>query len=125
LSGLLPVYLLGAHGGFRFEAFHTADGGRTWRGTARIPVQSMSDPVSFVDAQHGFVLTGHTLYRTVNGCVSWQALHTRLSRDTLMQLEFVTPATGFAIEGVGATNRTRLLETTNGGTNWRVLQPQQ
>lgn len=121
---VLPVFLFLPHGGYRFDAYHTADGGRTWHGTTPFRVQVFDEPVHFVDPLHGFLLDGRTLYRTTNGGRSWQAIRTSLSRENLSGLDFVTATTGFALETIGTSSRTRLLETTDAGDAWGPVSVQ-
>ena len=38
-----------------------------------------------------------------------------------MSYQYVTPKVGFALESIGASSRSRLLKTTDGGRQWVAL----
>lgn len=116
----MSAYLL-ARSGVYLDAYHTTDGGQSWRGTTPLKLQEYDDPGGFVDPSHGFLLDGQRLYRTADGGRHWQALPTVLSRENLSQFDVVTAATGFVIESIGASTRTRLLATRDGGRTWQVV----
>lgn len=119
---VLPVYLLRRLGSGRyFDAYHTTDGGRTWHGTTPISVNADRYCDQFVDSLHGFVLDDRGLHRTADGGRTWQTSPFGFSRLDLIATDFVTPAVGFTLEGIGATNRSRLYTTTNSGRTWHLL----
>jgi photosystem II stability/assembly factor-like uncharacterized protein len=117
----LPVYLLPRRGGRVFDLYHTTDGGRTWHGATPIRVRADVNRNGFVDALHGFVLDNRFLYRTSDGGQHWQARPFTFSRPDLIALDFVRPTVGFALEEIGASNRSRLFKTTDGGRTWHPI----
>jgi len=120
--GILSVVLLNSSASGFFDEYHTVNGGRTWSGSTTIRVQLQDDPASFPDAMHAILQDGQTLYRTADGGHTWRTSHSSLARDSLMQLDLVTPTLGFALEGVGATDKTHLLRTGDGGKTWKLVQ---
>ena len=86
----------------------------TWKPTASIDLPG--NPVglwSWPDAQHGFAASDTTFCITGNGGSTWRAEPLPPALDGLTQLDFVSPTNGWAVA------QGRLLETTNGGVNWK------
>ncbi|MDQ1396989.1 MAG: hypothetical protein QOG64_2248 [Acidimicrobiaceae bacterium] len=90
----------------------TTDGGRTWT-----PLPGVAKPmnISFLDADHGWVISQSQLYRTENGGRSWDALG--LPPKGLLVVQFVDPTYGWAVTG-----KQQLVRSLDGGTTW-TAQP--
>jgi photosystem II stability/assembly factor-like uncharacterized protein len=124
-NGVLPVFLsLTRPPRQVLDVYHTANGGRTWRGTSpvRVTQSDGADLVTFVDPNHGFLLDDTRLLRTNDGGRHWQAMPSRLDREHLGPLDFVTPSVAFALEEIGASGENRLLESRDGGRTWHIVQ---
>lgn len=98
-----------AQGGF---IFRTDDCGRSW-GRIKLPNADPRD-VCFTDSLNGWVgdYWTHKLYRTSNGGVSWDSVHTGISSGAI-RISFADRLHGWV---GGGTNK--LAHTANGGLTW-------
>jgi len=103
-------------GGVNNVVFATVDGGVTWQAHAFPQAEEPKalDAASFVDADHGWVLTGYyeedqSLLRTADGGVTWSAV--TVPPGWLNDVAFVSPDVGWAVgDGV--------FVTTDSGDTW-------
>ena len=135
-DGLLPVQYQPQSG--RAESaciiYASHDGGRSWQATAPVRNGGASD---FISASEGWIwaaephntgsaapVTG-TLYRTRDGAQTWEALPGTPGLDAflqhggdVLQLDFVSAETGWAIVRGADGRTTQLLKTQDGGRSW-------
>jgi photosystem II stability/assembly factor-like uncharacterized protein len=105
-------------GPYRALILHTTDGGATW---AKVGFPWHPEAVDFVDASHGWVCGGNTVWSTADGGLTWSA------RNLAQNLEFNDVAfiddshgwvVGFRSTDHGSYNDPIILATTNGGASW-------
>jgi photosystem II stability/assembly factor-like uncharacterized protein len=90
----------------------TVDGGRTWRTTSH-NCAACGGSLSFVDARHGFSLTGSTLFASGDGGKRWHRVGAAPLRATI---DFGDAAHGWALTAAGQLSR-----TTDGGRTWQSV----
>jgi photosystem II stability/assembly factor-like uncharacterized protein len=110
-EGILP-------GGSQF--FITQDGGTTWQPGPLLP--QSSGFVTFTDRQHGWaaVDNGTTLYRTSDGGAHWAKITPAIAASiiSVVQLNFVSTETGWALGYTSQPPNTLLFKTADGGETW-------
>jgi photosystem II stability/assembly factor-like uncharacterized protein len=116
----------------------TVDGGRHWTGTVgRIKAgsgQFGSPPLSFVDADHGWITDNRTLWYTANGGGSWSAVHLPVPSSVTPKFDSVdAPVVGTGGSAVvvakydrtpgmdGAAGQRVFYQTTDGGAHWSAV----
>ncbi|WP_426446330.1 WD40/YVTN/BNR-like repeat-containing protein [Paenibacillus sp. S-38] len=114
-------------------AYFTSDGGETWKLKAFGPETDVlsaigSTGLTFQSAREGWMWNGAHLLHTSDGGSTWEPLAgNRVWEDTLksfpelMELQFVTPESGWALVRSAKADASRLLKTEDGGKNWIVL----
>lgn len=113
LEGVLPVRQLQVS--TLTNLFLTDDGGETWTTTTPVAIIGPLDCVSPLACR---VFNGINLASTNDGGVTW--LQTRANvdmRQSLVQVDFVTPEIGYALSVLGP-GLSQLYRTTDGGKNW-------
>ena len=105
----------------------TTDGGAHWKFVAVGRARTVADAVSFVDAEHGWVVCApfndsvapSAILRTTDGGLTWKLQDTTKLQITLRDITFVDRLHGWA---VGQSSDTRgaciVLTTRNGGRTW-------
>jgi photosystem II stability/assembly factor-like uncharacterized protein len=128
----------GQDGGFP-TVWRTADGGATWQ-AHQVPTSSASErfvSASFVDAQHGWVLTSHTnfappsnsgpalVYRTTDGANTWTQVGTLPATKLVwLNISFAGASDGYITTSAGYANSQAwtaplpLLATHDAGATW-------
>ncbi|HHY38989.1 MAG TPA: hypothetical protein GX507_08715 [Clostridia bacterium] len=97
--------------------YATSDGGKAWHPTAPVThAEGKGLLWSFVDPDHGFALSGDTLYSTDDGAKTWTVVNSVPDLEGTRQLEFVTPKTGWAAGD--NEEKAFLLKTVDGGRTW-------
>ncbi len=113
-------------------AYATHDGGETWQATTPVPGGSAFD---FVNANEGWVwaagpgnAAGGTLYHTQDGARTWEALAGTpgleaflIQGGEVLQLDFVSEETGWAILRGLDGRTTQLVRTWDGGRSWESV----
>ena len=94
----------------RDHVFAFTDGGQTWEEQLTRIEQPFSD-LSFVDTQHGWVISGSTLLHTTDGGQTWI---TQTANSPINAIQFVRPASGWGV-GPGGT----IQHTGDGGQTWQ------
>lgn len=122
----------------------TSDGGGTWS-TRSLPAGDQMK-IDFVDASHGWAITGHEselsngsgvwdsleLYNTDDGGLSWAPMQTNLvlqaPEGLVTQLLFVDQKNGFAVRAPSCFGSqlctqgpSEFLKTTDGGHTWMIV----
>lgn len=116
-EGILPVSFSNTVSGATVSAviYSTHDGGATWETTSPVPVAPSA--VNFLDMQHGWVTDGTAIYVTRDGGQSWTKTVPGGSFNHVTQLDFVSSAEGWAVNGQGK-GAQFLLKTQDGGQTW-------
>lgn len=85
-------------------------------------------PPTFLNINDGWIINGSLVYRTTNQGKSWKALpfsSVLISKLTefpeIVKLQFVSKEVGWLLIEKSKDKRSILLQTTNGGINWRVM----
>ncbi|WP_025690893.1 WD40/YVTN/BNR-like repeat-containing protein [Paenibacillus zanthoxyli] len=131
-SGWIPVAgsKKGVEGTF-YDGLFTTDGGEKWMySPLHLGVRTgMNEdvPPTFLDADLGWMLNGNLLYHTTNQGKDWKALppsdvlQSRLTMyPEIVKLQFISKEVGWLLIEKSDNKRSILLQTTNGGVNWRV-----
>ena len=95
---------------------HTSDGGVTWSTESFI----FSSAVDFIDANHGWVCGGSTIWSTSNGGLTWSAHNVR-KNWFLNDVIFTDASHGWSwVTGIdhGSYNYPIILATSDGGATW-------
>ena len=93
LVGLLPVQMKQVSNSTDF--YTTSDGGTTWTSTRPVPVSGLEDCISSLICR---VWSGSALASTEDGGITWLQQPTNVNlRNSLAQLDFVTPNIGYAL----------------------------
>jgi photosystem II stability/assembly factor-like uncharacterized protein len=132
--------------GASLQILHTADGGQTWQ--QAIIQMPFPRQISFVDAQHGWLLAAVrppggaaepvAVFRTADGGKTWTNVATALFADTTPAgrlpyggqksgMRFLDASTGWVTGTVPLANLAWLYVTYDGGSTWHqqsLLQPQ-
>lgn len=98
--------------------YSTADVGRSWQESGASNLTSGhfdqgAPHLAFIDSSVGWLTAGGTLYRSVDGGVSWQL--TPITDDRVSAVKFISSTEGWAAG-------TALWRTTDGGDHWQELQ---
>jgi photosystem II stability/assembly factor-like uncharacterized protein len=127
LAGILPVRIYPPDRPVELTFFWTTDGGETWNGDPRQAAAAIDSSAlySFVDAVRGFAWDGGArLFVSQDGALTWEPDPTSLDLyGRLVQVQFVPPATGWALTLVDETGHSALYQTTDGGLHWTALFP--
>jgi photosystem II stability/assembly factor-like uncharacterized protein len=127
LAGILPVRIYRPDRPVELTFFWTADGGQTWNGDPRQAGAAIDSSalVSFADAAHAFAWDGSaSLFVSQDGALTWEQDPVSLDLyGRLVQVQFVPPATGWALTLVDETGHSSLYQTTDGGLHWSALLP--
>lgn len=107
---------IGSARGTRSVIYTTTDGGARW--TLHEPPSSRYGAVSFPSAHIWFVLSGRTLFKTVDGGRTWTSLRAPITPGNFggYPLDFVTADDGWVIS-----SSRHLWHTRDGGHNWSRL----
>jgi photosystem II stability/assembly factor-like uncharacterized protein len=112
-DGVLPVRL--SQVSTLTSLYLSNDGGETWRITTPVVVYGPLDCISALACR---VWNGTTLASTDDGGQTWQQARTNVDlRQSLVQIDFVTPSNGFALSVLGP-GLSQLYQTTDGGRTW-------
>ncbi|MDT3424764.1 photosystem II stability/assembly factor-like uncharacterized protein [Paenibacillus forsythiae] len=114
-----------------YDGLFTTDGGKTWvYHPLHLGVRTGTNedvPPTFLDADHGWMLNGNLLYRTSNQGKTWEelplseVLGSKLAEyPEIVKLQFISKEVGWLLIEKSEDRRSILLQTTNGGVNWRV-----
>jgi photosystem II stability/assembly factor-like uncharacterized protein len=116
--GVLPVAIAENDAASDFSAFLylSQDGGQSWL-PYTLPVNTLTLPPVFVDAQHGWISDGKAIYISRDGGQSWTWISKLPAGVALGGLNFMTPQTGFITDGL------QLYATQDGGVTWTGWQP--
>jgi photosystem II stability/assembly factor-like uncharacterized protein len=125
-AAILPVTVFRAsHAGSGpattwFDAYHSANGGASWRATRPLRIATDSLQSGFVDPAHGFVAAGNELWRTSDGGWTWHRVRSRLGP---LQLDVVTAAVLFALAPLNAKESvdSKLMVSRDGGKTWQTV----
>ncbi|RAQ97228.1 WD40/YVTN/BNR-like repeat-containing protein [Thermogemmatispora tikiterensis] len=116
-DGLLPVNVYAA-GKASLYFYVTHDGGKSWRFGQALPASVIA--WSFVSANIGYATDRTTLYVTHDGGQHWsQQLPTGPFADVI-QLDFLTASTGWAL-CLAPPAQTHILRTNDAGQSWQQL----
>lgn len=114
-EGILPVSFDMGNGA-NLDLYVTHDGGTTWKRAS--PLTAAVTTVDFIDVSHGWASDGTLLYVTSDGGQHWTRLSPGGSFQHVIQLDFVSRDSGWAIV---APKTPALLKTVDGGHTWAVL----
>jgi photosystem II stability/assembly factor-like uncharacterized protein len=104
-------------GGAAGVILRTIDSGNTWVSSANGITAGQSDQVNdifFTDSLTGFATVSNTIYKTVNGGVTWSALLYNMT-FTYRDIQFLNKDTGFVCGNAGMYF---VIRTINGGQTW-------
>jgi photosystem II stability/assembly factor-like uncharacterized protein len=105
-------------GPYQALIMHTTDGGATW---AKVGFAWHPEAVDFVDASHGWVCGGNTVWSTGDGGLTWSARNLAPNLE-LNDVAFTDDSHGWAVgfrsTEHGSHNYPIILATTNGGASW-------
>ncbi|WP_165972068.1 YCF48-related protein [Paenibacillus piri] len=130
-DGIMTVRF-GSGSGHTLVTYTTHDGGITWNGhelPASIALNSQMQ-TAFADAAHGWLLNGSVLYSTGNGGVSWNQVATddvfgqSVGNDPAIRGFTFDRQHGLLVVGDHDPKSARVIETNDGGSNWKPLQLQ-
>jgi photosystem II stability/assembly factor-like uncharacterized protein len=94
--------------------WRSSDGGKTWSYYARSGLWSLLvGDLSFVDASHGWTVSGWEMRSTSNGGKTWKTLKSP-TKQTLRGVSFIDVKRGWVVGENGA-----VFATLNGGASWR------
>ena len=116
------IFHLGMYAALSATVFYlTQDGGATW--TPTFPV-NMLGRYAIANLQDVWVWDGGPVMLVSHDSgTTWNLVNTNINvTDMLMQLDFVTATTGWALTG-DASSHYSLYKTTDGGATWMVLIP--
>jgi len=115
-----------------YHGYFTANGGINWKFAPfnlkkATGINRGVSPV-FLDFTTGWMLDGDILYQTRNRGLSWKALPASsvlqsklLEYPEIVKLQFFTEDLGWLLIEKKEDRRSILLQTTNGGSSWRVM----
>jgi photosystem II stability/assembly factor-like uncharacterized protein len=113
MDGLLPIRVSLETQSIIF--FKTNDGGVTWNAGAPLATSPDNETVwDFIDAKHGFAVSGSKLYLTSDGGTTWKPVKSGTDLSGSSALSFTSLKTGWVIaNGL-------LYRTEDGGLTWKV-----
>lgn len=116
-DGILPVRFTDFATGRNLATviYVTHDGGTTWQASA--PLFAVLGAATFLDMQHGWVTDGTALFVTGDGGQTWTKRAASANFKGIIQLDFVSSTTGWAISAQGQSSSV-LLKTVDGGQTW-------
>lgn len=100
--------------------YSSNDGGLTWKKISGVKGSMPFLSVYFLDNLHGYAIGSSDLAITTDGGNTWKVkpLPAGFYRTkSWVNIQFISPATGFITTGVGA------YKTTDTGTSWRTIIP--
>jgi photosystem II stability/assembly factor-like uncharacterized protein len=116
-NNLLTVYFKDIYSGFigdiEGNLIKTTDGGEHWFITQTF--SAYINKVSFLDSNLGWLISGWSLYRTMDGGESWQILFS-ITSGNMYDFYFIDPSLGFIVGPSGF-----IVRTTNGGISWNSI----
>ncbi len=128
VSGNLVVAFVSDIAGHVLSAFSTADHGDTWRGVAFPTRVSAPEAVSFVDAQHWWILGSGAIYTSNNAGSLWTHVHGSGIPEG-WQFDVGQGIDAYHAWGIltstAKSQLSRLVITTDGGSFWSVVSPPQ
>ncbi|BCG59422.1 VPS10 domain-containing protein [Paenibacillus sp. URB8-2] len=115
-----------------YNGYFTANGGSNWKlvefNLGIRTGENENVPPTFLNINDGWIINGSLVYRTTNQGKSWKALpfsSVLISKLTefpeIVKLQFVSKEVGWLLIEKSKDKRSILLQTTNGGINWRVM----
>jgi len=128
-EGIFPVELGLSDGRVIPELYRTNDGGQTWQAAGSLP--AWPDAITFLNRQEGWAarVQQHKLlfsYAFFAGDYTWKTYSEALppSVTQITELNFVSEeTTGWIIGETNEGQSTLLLQTTDRGQTWKVVQP--
>ena len=124
-DGVLPVWMTLDVGKRDLFIYITRNGGSTWTRSTSFARQGWN--AAFVSVNDGFTwnINGY-LQVTHNAGASWSQVTSSVNfGETVPIMDFVSTTTGWAVQNDFNTGATTLYRTTNGGTNWTLISPNQ
>ncbi|WP_156830111.1 WD40/YVTN/BNR-like repeat-containing protein [Paenibacillus sp. HW567] len=115
-----------------YNGYFTANGGENWKfvsfGLGSQTGINRHIAPTFFNSQFGWILKQNLLYKTTNQGQTWTALPvSRVLQSKLeeypeiVKLQFISSEVGWLLIEKKEDRRSILLQTTNGGINWRVM----
>jgi|GEM_PF-3019516 len=118
-GSLSPLFFLDGATAWRavpFGVARTTDGGQTWTAGQGLCAFAQCVPqLSFVDAENGWAATEQGIFVTRDGGLSWQRQVPAGGPGPLRAVDFVSPATGYAVPELDPNS---ILITHNAGRAW-------
>jgi photosystem II stability/assembly factor-like uncharacterized protein len=103
--------LIYAARGNKGTVLRSTNGGMNWQ-NVNSPTQQAVNKIQFLNASTGFLAASLGLYKTTNGCTTWEHL---IINDGLIDINFYNETTGYLISG---NSPPKIYKTTNGGLNF-------
>ncbi|NGM80917.1 hypothetical protein G5B47_00670 [Paenibacillus sp. 7124] len=115
-----------------YNGYFTSNGGIDWKWAEfNLGLRTGDNedvPPTFLNSNDGWIINGNVLYRTTNQGKDWKALPdstvliSKLSEyPEIVKLQFISKDVGWLLIERSKDKRSILLQTTNGGINWRVM----
>lgn len=106
--------------------FATSDGGQTW---TQLPSPPVAGYMSFSSAAEGWLVGGSSIYRTLDGGASWDAVQVPMPADVGPKESFGLPRISPGGSGLlpvtfndeAGQTTVGVFETVDGGANWSLL----
>jgi photosystem II stability/assembly factor-like uncharacterized protein len=101
----------------------TLDGGKTWA-TVKTASNEFTPFIAAVDADHAWAATYNSVYKTVDGGLSWSKLNAPVGGGfgNISDLRFADRNNGYVLATSGIAALPTLFATNDGGLSWRALQ---
>ena len=97
----------------------TNDMGNTWTNVTPDPSSSIIiQSINFIDSQTGYAVAGTTLYKTIDGGISWTS---DITSFTVTDLHFIDVNNGYACGYTSWGDMGVVMKTADGGQNWDSL----
>ncbi|MEC0371422.1 WD40/YVTN/BNR-like repeat-containing protein [Paenibacillus chibensis] len=116
----------------KYNGYFTGDGGATWKfanfglGVSKGLNQDILP--TFIGPNEGWALIGSTIYHTLDQGKTWSLVSDNevikeklVEYPEVVKLQFSSPRVGWLLMENNEQKSSRLLQTTDGGLNWRVL----
>ncbi|MGN7357041.1 WD40/YVTN/BNR-like repeat-containing protein [Paenibacillus sp. SAF-054] len=130
-AGFIPIGCKNGNS-TKYNGYFTQDGGATWNfvnfGLGSSEGMNQDIRPVFISANEGWALLGSTIYHTLDQGKTWssvadnQVIKEKLAEyPEVVKLQFSSPLVGWILVENNEQKSSRLLQTTDGGLNWRVL----